>query len=212
MNQEKGKWEAPLHFEGGGGGELSEIGGKSIGVVGLGHVGLEVARTAKALGLSVLGVKRDISTQLRIPSLRPYVDEVFSPDGLSTVLSKSDFVVNALPLTNETKGLFNRSNFSRFKEGAMFISVGRGGTVVEDDLVEALRSGLVSGAALDVFSREPLPKDSPLWKMRNVIVSPHCAGRSELHSAKAYSILRDNLGKYSKNQPLINRVDLRTGY
>jgi phosphoglycerate dehydrogenase-like enzyme len=127
-------------------------------------------------------------------------------------LSKSDFVVNALPLTNETKGLFNRSNFSRFKEGAIFISVGRGGTVVEDDLVEALRSGLVSGAALDVFSREPLPKDSPLWKMRNVIVSPHCAGRSELHSAKAYSILRDNLGKYSKNQPLINRVDLRTGY
>ena len=210
LNQERRRWEIPFRSEGGA--ELSEIAGKIIGVVGLGHVGLEVARTAKAFGLSVLGVRRDTSIELKIPSLKSYVDEIYSPDGLATVLSKSDFVVNALPLTHETKGLFSKSSFSWFKKGAVFISVGRGGTVLENDLIEALQKGIVSRAALDVFSREPLPEDSPLWKMGNVIISPHCAGRSVNHSERAHSILRDNLARYSRNQPLLNRVDMRTGY
>ncbi|HEV2226689.1 MAG TPA: D-2-hydroxyacid dehydrogenase [Nitrososphaerales archaeon] len=210
LNQERRKWEVPERLEGGA--ELSEIRGKTIGVVGLGHVGLEVARTAKALGLGVLGVRRDPSKDHRKPSLSSYVDEIFSTEDLAPVLSRSDFVVNALPLTIKTKGLFNRSNFPRFKVGALFLSIGRGGTVVEVDLVDALREGKIAGAALDVFSKEPLPEDSPLWKMKNVIISPHCAGRSELHFAKAFGIFRDNLARYSKNEPLLNRIDVGIGY
>ncbi|HEV2138460.1 MAG TPA: D-2-hydroxyacid dehydrogenase [Nitrososphaerales archaeon] len=210
LNQEKRRWEVPQHVDGPA--ELSEIRGKTIGIVGLGHVGLEVARTAKAFGLGVLGVRRDPSKEFRKPNLSSYLDEIFSTEELATVLSRSDFVVNALPLTIKTKGLFNRSNFSRFKEGALFLSIGRGGTVVEADLVDALREGKVGSAALDVFSKEPLPEDSPLWKMKNVIISPHCAGRSDLHFAKAFGIFRDNLARYSKNEPLLNRIDIGIGY
>ena len=209
-NQEKKRWEVPINHKEGI--ELSEVRGKTMGIIGLGHVGLEIARTAKTFGLNVLGVKRDATKELRVAALGQFVDEIFSLDGIPTVLTRSDFVVNALPLTNETKNLFNSSNFSKFKEGALFLSVGRGGTVVEKDLIEALQRGNLGRAALDVFSTEPLPGNSLLWKMENVLISPHVAGRSDSQFAKAFSVLKDNLTRYSEGRDLSNRIDVKAGY
>jgi phosphoglycerate dehydrogenase-like enzyme len=193
-------------------GELSEMTGRIMGIIGVGHVGLEIAKRAKSFGLRVIGVRRHVSAQFRIQELGAYVDEVYPLQELAAVLAKSDIIVNTLPLTSETKGLFDRARFQDFKGGAMFVNVGRGGTVVERDLVEALRGGVVRYAALDVFEEEPLPGNSPLWGMENVLVSPHCAGRSDKLDARAFSILKENLERYSKNAPLRNQVDTKAGY
>jgi len=193
-------------------GELSEMTGRTMGIIGVGHVGLEIAKRAKSFGLRVIGVRRNVSGQFRIQELGAYVDEVYSLQELAVVLAQSDIVVDTLPLTGETEGLFNRSKFHDFKDGAIFVNVGRGGTVVEGDLVDALQRGTVKYAALDVFEEEPLPRNSQLWEMENVLVSPHCAGRSDKLNARAFPILKENLERYAKNVPLLNRVDMKVGY
>jgi D-2-hydroxyacid dehydrogenase (NADP+) len=208
QNQEHRRWEVPKDDEGG----LREIYGMTMAVVGLGHVGLEIARRANGFGIHVLGVRRDASPELKIPGYGEYIDEILVARELDRAVAASDIVVDSLPLTPETKGMFDSARFQSFKKGAIFINVGRGSTVIEKDLIKALQDGVLGGAALDVFEEEPLPGNSPLWKMKNVIVTPHCSGRSDNSLLRAVAILDDNLERYSKGETLRNIVDRKAGY
>ena len=133
-------------------------------------------------------------------------------DRLPDVLPVADFVVNTLPLTAETEGLIGEAELRAMKPTAYIVNIGRGATMDEDALVLALREGWIAGAGLDVFTTEPLPPESPLWKMENVIVSPHYAGQTERYDERAVAIFLDNLSRYLRGEALVNVVDKRLGY
>jgi phosphoglycerate dehydrogenase-like enzyme len=188
-----------------------EIYGKNITIVGLGDVGLQVAKRASAFGLIVTGVKKSTG-ELKNPDYVRYLDKVVSVEDLNQVLGNSDIVVDALPLTSETMRFFNRETFLKMKTGAAFLNVGRGLTVDEQALIDAIKVGKLGLVGLDVFASEPLPKNSPLWEFDNVIISPHRAGRSRLLYSKAVPLLRENLTKYIRGEPLTNSVNKTRGY
>jgi phosphoglycerate dehydrogenase-like enzyme len=184
-----------------------EIHEKTIGVLGVGAIGLETAKIAKAFGMKVLGVRHSGKST-------DYVDEMYTPDQLSDVLPQCDVVVITLPLTDETTNLFGKEQFDQMKNSSLLINIGRGPIVKEDELVEALQSGKIAGAGLDVFATEPLPEDSPLWEMENVIVTPHTAGSTEHYTER---VVRDvfipNLKNYLEGEkPSKNLVDYEKGY
>jgi phosphoglycerate dehydrogenase-like enzyme len=184
-----------------------EIHEKTIGVLGVGAIGLETAKIAKAFGMKVLGVRHSGKST-------DYVDEMYTPDQLSDVLPQCDVVVITLPLTDETTNLFGKEQFEQIKNSSILINIGRGPIVKEDELVEALQSGKIAGAGLDVFATEPLPEDSPLWDMENVIVTPHTAGSTEHYTER---VVRDvfipNLKNYLEGEkPSKNLVDYDKGY
>jgi len=180
---------------------LLEMHGKTAGIIGFGAIGEETARLCKAFGMRVLGVR--LSGR---PS--PNADEMYDVSGLDQVLAESDYVIVTLPLTRETRRMFGREQFARMKKSAMFINIGRGGLVDEQALVEALHSGEIAGAGLDVFETEPLPEDSPLWSMDNVIITPHTAGGSSLYHERAFEIALKNLRSYLQTgMPSVNLVD-----
>ncbi|MCL4517843.1 MAG: D-2-hydroxyacid dehydrogenase [Thaumarchaeota archaeon] len=208
LMQEEARWEQPFAT---GSTDIFELFGSTIGIIGLGHIGLEIAKRSKAFGMRVIGVRRDHSAS-GILGYSEFVDELLPPSKLDDTLEKSDIVVNALPLTRETYHIFDKSKFSKFKTGSVFVNVGRGQTVVESDLIEALHSQKLRFAALDVFEKEPLPADSALWKMNNVIISPHYAGWSPMYFVRAFGILRENLRRYAKGETLLNMVDKSRGY
>ncbi|WP_428908243.1 D-2-hydroxyacid dehydrogenase [Niallia sp. Krafla_26] len=184
-----------------------EIHEKTIGIIGVGAIGKETAKIAKAFGMKVLGVRH---------SGEPiqYVDEMYTPAQLNTILPKCDFVVVTLPLTNETYHFFDRDQFNRMKPSAYFINIGRGSLVNEAELVKALEEGTIAGAGLDVFEQEPLNTDSPLWEMENVIITPHTAGSTEYYDQRVVEdIFIPNLKQYLKGEtPSINIVDYSKGY
>lgn len=186
--------------------EAFELAGKTMLLVGVGAIGQRTALLAGALGMRVIGVRYDPSKSV------PGVEYMIGPDGLETALPKADFVVLTMPLTTETRGLFNARLFERMKPAAYFINIGRGGTVNEADLVQALRSGQIAGAGLDVFEVEPLPPESPLWDMENVIITGHYSGSTPHYDRRALEIFIDNLERYQKGQPLRNVVDKQKGY
>ncbi|ALS25547.1 2-hydroxyacid dehydrogenase [Paenibacillus sp. 32O-W] len=187
-------------------GELEEIHGKTLGLVGVGAIGEEIARLARAFRMQVLGVRRSGA-----PS--PHVDRMYDHHGLNEVLAESDFVVVTLPLTKDTRRLIDASRFKHMKPGAYFINIGRGLTVDTEALIEALRSGAIAGAGLDVFEQEPLPESSPLWAMENVIITPHNSGSSVYYDDRAAEIFVANLRDYVQGkEPGRNRVDLRNQY
>ena len=182
-------------------GGLSEIHGKTIGVIGVGAIGAEIARIAKAFDMNVLGVRRSGGAV-------DGVDRVFDWTGLNAVLKSSDYVVSILPLTPETGHLFGREQFRRMKRSAYFINVGRGPTVHTEALIEALEEGMIAGAGLDVFEQEPLPGDNPLWGMDNVIMTPHNGGGTDRYYDRAMRIFLTNLEAYLQGEaPSLNRVD-----
>ncbi|MDR5703997.1 MAG: D-2-hydroxyacid dehydrogenase, partial [Armatimonadota bacterium] len=148
-----------------------ELGGGTLGILGLGHIGVELAKRAVAFEMRVIGTKRT-------PSPVPFVERVLPPEGLDEVLMESDVVVIALPLTPQTRGLIGERELRLMKPTAFLINVGRGPIVQERALIRALREGWIAGAALDVFEQEPLPADSPLYDLENVILTPHVAGTS----------------------------------
>lgn len=172
-------------------------------VVGLGSLGLAVARRCAALGMDVVGVRRHPER----PS--PAVGEVFGPHDLRAAVRGADHVIAALPGGADTEGLFNREVFEAMKPGAYFYNVGRGGAVVEQELIDRLRSGRLAGAGLDVFAAEPLPTDSPLWRLENCIVTPHVAGYTADHTDQLCELMVFNLHRYRSGAPLRNVVDLR---
>ena len=151
----------------------SEIHQKTIGIIGVGAIGKETARIAKAFGMTVLGVRRSGKPE-------DFVDQMYTTDQLSILLPQCDYVVITLPLTKETRHLFAEEQFNQMKSTSFLINIGRGEIVVEKDLISALQNGKIAGAGLDVFEKEPLSEDSPLWAMENVIITPHTAGAQSI--------------------------------
>lgn len=179
--------------------------GSTVLVVGLGGIGLEVARRAQALGMRVLGVRRN-------PEPVEHVDEVHATDDLAEVIGQADHVVITLPGTAQTEGLVDADLLNRAKPGFTLVNVGRGTVVDEAALVDALRSGQVGYAALDVFATEPLPADSPLWDLETVLVSPHTAALDVREEERIADLFVDNLHRFLAGEPMRNVVDPEFGY
>ncbi len=182
-----------------------EIAGATLGLVGLGSIGLEVARLATALGMRVVAVR-----QSGKPSTS--IDRVFPPDELTAMLRVSDYVVLAAPVTPQTRGMFGSGAFAAMKPDAYLINVARGALVDQEALVQVLRGKKIAGAALDVFEKEPLPRESPLWEMENVFITPHSAALSEKLWERHYALFTENLRRFEAGAPLLGVVDKRAGY
>jgi len=184
-----------------------EIAGATLGLIGVGSIGSRVAQMASALGMRVIAVREHPEKG------KPTgVQEVFRPSQLDELLQRSDFVVLAAPLLPETEKLMNADRFSAMGSSAYFINVGRGAQVDESALAEALRNRCIAGAALDVFEREPLPADSPLWELDNLLITPHTAGLTDKLWDRHYELFSENLRRYLNHQPLQFVVDKRKGY
>jgi phosphoglycerate dehydrogenase-like enzyme len=183
-----------------------ELGGKTVGIVGAGAIGSEVARHAKCLGMRVIGTKRT-------PQTLPHYDQVLPPSDLPLILQEADFVILACPLTSETRHMMDEAEFRRMKPTAYLINVARGALVVEGVLVKALEQGWIAGACMDAFEQEPLPPDSPLWELENLIITPHSSFRSPRNMERILNEFMVNLDHYLKGEPLENRLrDLALGY
>jgi phosphoglycerate dehydrogenase-like enzyme len=180
--------------------------GKTVLVVGLGGIGNEVAKRAHALGMQVIAIR---ASGRDGPD---WVSEVGLPGDLLPFASRADFVVNTTPLTRETTGLFDAKFFAAMKDRAYFFNVGRGASVVQADLVGALRSRKLAGAGLDVTDPEPLPATDPLWTMDNVIITPHVSAHADAGIEARYAILRENFRRYLAGEPLYSVVDPERGY
>jgi len=186
--------------------QLTDIDGKTVLVVGLGGIGTEVARRAHALGMRV------VATRASGHQGPEFVSYVGLPDELLKLAADADFVVNCTPLTPETTGIFNRQFFDALKPGADFISVGRGPSTVTADLIAALKSGRLGGAGLDVTDPEPLPADSPLWHLPNVIITPHISADTSVSQEQRKAVLVENLRRYAAGEPMLSVVDIERGY
>lgn len=196
--QSNNKWDTS--------GTFTELAGKTIVIVGVGQIGSHTARVAQAFGMRTVGVRNSGKSD-------PNVESMYKVDQLDEALAQGDYIVNILPLTDETRGLFNTARFSAMKDSAFFVNVGRGQTVVTDDMVQALQSGGLAGAGLDVFEEEPLPADHPLWNLDNVIMTPHMAGDTDRYGERAVDIFLENLKHYVNGEPLSrNVVDYSKSY
>jgi len=191
QHQEKQEWTRH---------EFAELDGARLAVIGMGPIGIETARLGVALNMNVEAIRRTPNGTEPCPT--------YSFDQLARVLSQADWVAVALPLTDDTRQIFNAETFAIMKPGAHFINVGRGELVDEDALITALQSGHLAGAALDVFATEPLPPDSPLWNMDNVIITPHSSSASAQSGLRSEDIFVKNFGRYVAGEPLINEVNL----
>ncbi len=184
-----------------------EIAGATLGLIGVGSIGRRVAQMASTLGMRVIAVREHVGK-----GSPEGVEAVFPPSALDEMLKQSDYVVLAAPLIAATHGLINVDRLAVMKPEACLINVGRGAQVDEAALVEALRSRRIAGAALDVFEREPLPADSPLWSVQNLLITPHTAGLTEKLWHRHYDLFSDNLRRYLAGQPLRFAVDKQKGY
>jgi phosphoglycerate dehydrogenase-like enzyme len=188
--------------------EAREISGTTCGIIGMGAIGGETARRARALGMRVLATRRSITAR----GEDDLAHELLPPSDLGYLLRESDWVVIAAPLTPETRGLIGAEELRQMKPSAVLVNVGRGPIVDEQALIAALRDGVIAGAGLDVFDQEPLPADSPLWDMENVVVTPHFSSGSDHYTTRAADIAADNLRRYLAGEPLRNVVDIERGY
>jgi phosphoglycerate dehydrogenase-like enzyme len=186
--------------------QLADLDGKTVLVVGLGGIGTEVARRTHAMGMRVIATRASGRTG------PDFVSYVGLPDELPKLAKDADFIVNCAPLTPETTGIFNREFFAGLKRGAYFISVGRGRSTITADLIDALSSGRLAGAGLDVVDPEPLPADSPLWHAPNVIITPHVSADTAVSSGQRNQVLIENLRRYTAGEPMISVVDIDRGY
>ena len=177
-----------------------DLKGQTVLILGLGKVGREIARLVRVLGLHVIGVKRS--------ARRPDdpVDELHSPERLPELLPKCDWLIIACPLTAETRGLVDAERIARLPKGARVINIARGEVVDEPALIAALGSGHLGGAYLDVFEKEPLPADSPLWDMPTVLVSPHNCSAAAGNDDRVYNMFLENLKRWARGEPLLNEI------
>lgn len=187
----------------------TDLRGRTLVIIGVGHVGREVARFGQALGMHVVGVKRTVA------GVRPadlHLDALLAPEELPQALAMAEHLVLIAPHTGETDQMIGARELAMLPEGAVFINIGRGALVDEPALVSALQSGRLLGAGLDVFAEEPLPAESPLWEMPNVLVSPHSASTSDRENARITELFCTNLEHYLAGRPLLNRLELERGY
>lgn len=198
-NQAAGRWE---QFD------VEEVHGKTLGIVGYGDIGRAAAQRAKALGMRVIALRRQ-PEKSRGDSL---IDEVFSPDRLLDLMGRSDYVVAAAPLTQDTKGLIGASAIGAMKPTGVLLNVGRGPVIDEAALIAALREGRIRGAALDVFDTEPLPDGHPYYGLENLLLSPHCADHTATWLEDAMRLFVRNLERFRNGDPLENAVQKRIGY
>ena len=199
-----------------------ELRGSTLGIVGYGSIGREIAHVAQAFGMEVLATKRDVrqpedaSTRYRIPGTGDpegaYFHRLYPPEALVSMVRECDFVVLTVPLTDTTRGMVSAEVLAAMKPTAYLINVSRGDVVDEEALVQALQKKRLAGAALDVFATEPLPAESPLWELPNVILSPHIAGEMADYNGKAAHLFIENLKRYVAGEPLLNQVDPARGY
>lgn len=185
---------------------LHEVAGLTVGILGMGGIGTEVARRCKAFDMRVLGMRRH-------PEMGGlYVDEMMGQDQLADLLVAAHFVVVALPSTPETQGLIGHAELAMMRPDAVLINVARGAIVDEQALIEVLAAGRIGGAALDVFVEEPLPPESPLWHLPNVMITPHNSWSTPHLQKREAELFLDNLARYVQGDPLINVVDPTRGY
>jgi phosphoglycerate dehydrogenase-like enzyme len=197
-----------------------ELRGSTVGIIGYGSVGREVARLANEFGAAVLATKRDVMH----PSDNGYIPKglgdpngdlvlrLYPPQALRSMLKECDFVVVCAPLTTETRNLLGAAELAELKPGAYLVALSRGGVIDYNALTPLLRDQKIGGAALDVFPTEPLPADSPLWKLPNVIITPHIAGFSPDYDQRAVVLFAENMQRYLAGLPLYNRIDIRKEY
>jgi phosphoglycerate dehydrogenase-like enzyme len=199
---------------------IRELAGATIGIIGFGGIGRAVARRAAALGMNVVATRRRsvagagaADEPVREPDRAPqHVTVLTGEAGMQALLERSDVVVVTVPSTPDTRGLLGRAELARTRPGTIVVNVARGDVFDEGALVEALRSGHLRGAALDVFTTEPLPSDSPLWRLPNVLVTPHVSATSPRFWERQAELLLDNLARYLAGRPLRNVVDPAAGY
>jgi D-2-hydroxyacid dehydrogenase (NADP+) len=198
-NQREKKWErfTPVIIQ-----------GKTLGIVGLGKIGSSIARMGKFLGMRVLATRRSAK---EITHTR-YADTVYPSGQLERLLQESDYIVLALPFTPKTEKIIGEKEIALMKSSAFLVNIGRGKTVDEEALIKALDEKRLGGAGLDTFALEPLPPSSPLWKIPNVIITPHVAGSADDYMQKATDIFCENLKRYLNGRRLINMVDKKQGY
>lgn len=185
---------------------IEELYGKTIGIVGFGRIGKRIAKVSKGFDMHVLALLHNSGAH------DPNVDMEYLPEQLNKLLNQSDFVINCLPLTNETKNFFTMDKFKQMKSSAYFINIGRGKTVDENDLINALKQNIIAGAGLDVFAEEPLSEQSELWNLKNIIITPHYAGLTPRYIDRVVEIFCTNLQSYLQKKPMPNLVDKEKGY
>jgi phosphoglycerate dehydrogenase-like enzyme len=198
QNQQKRLWDRTIRID--------ELSGQTLGIVGAGAIGSEIAKRAQAFGMHTLGVA---ATRREVDG----VDEMFDSSGLDEVLQRSDYVVVIVPLTDGTRGLIGAREIGLMKESAVLINIARGLVVDENALLTALQEKKIRGAGLDVFVEEPLPEDHPFWGLDNVVVTPHLSSRSPKYMERAQEIFRNNLRVYKGGAgEMINVIDTKKGY
>ena len=186
-----------------------ELAGRTAGVLGLGHIGLRVAHLCRALEMRVVGMRRSVTASLEDEGS---AHMILPPEELPRLLQEGDFLIICLPRTKETLGLLGERELGQMKRGSYLINVGRGGIVDEEALVHALHNGHLAGAALDVFSQEPLPPESPLWDEPGVLLTAHMAGNTPHYEERATDLFLENLRHYLAGQELLNLYDPQRGY
>jgi phosphoglycerate dehydrogenase-like enzyme len=199
-NQAAGAWE---QFD------VTMVSGQTVGIVGYGSIGRAVATRARALDMKVLGLRRHVSRQSQE---NPLIARFYGPEDLAEMLPQCDYVVLTLPLTEQTRGLIAGSQFAGMRKNAVVINVGRGPTIDEQALINALSENRIRGAALDVFDQEPLPQGHPFYSMENVLLSPHCADHTPDWHDNASRFFLSQLERFRNGQRLLNVVDKRLGY
>ena len=199
-NQEDGRWDAANMQN------VTDLDGKTMLIAGLGGIGTDIAKRANAFGMRIIATR---NTSKKGPT---FVARVGLPNELPAMIGEADVVVNATPLTPETRHMFDAALFARMKPTAYFINVGRGESVVTDDLIAALKDGKISGAGLDVTDPDPLPKGHPLWDIPNVIITPHTAATSELKEERGWILMRENMRRYVAGEKMYSVVDVKRGY
>ena len=200
LQQQRTWQQEPIEFP------MLEISDKTILIVGLGGIGIEVAKRAHGLGMRVLAVR---ASRREGPD---YVEYVGLSHELHELAGQADVIVNALPLTDATRGIFDEEFFNAAKRGTYFISIGRGESTVTDDLMAALKDGRVSAAGLDVTDPEPLPADHGLWSLQNVIITPHVAAETDQGRWRRWMITVENIKRYVNGDRMLNVVDIERGY
>jgi phosphoglycerate dehydrogenase-like enzyme len=195
-NQKLGKWVPSM---------AQPLSGKTLGILGVGAIGKEVARIAEALGLRVIGTRRHAQPV-------PHLAEVLAAERTPEVLAQSDFVLLLLPATRETENLIDAARLARMKRGAWLLNFGRGHLIRDDDLVAAVRAGTIAGAVLDVYRQEPLPAAHPFWTTPGILVLPHIGGPHPQRDRVVARLFAENLGRFLDGQPLKEVVDRAAGY